>query len=265
MAPAGASVSHPERAIFRMLLPVSQEILLAILLFAGAALYSSVGHAGSSAYQAAMALFGVAPAVMRPVALTLNIIVGSLGTVRYARSGLTDWHMLAPLLLGSIPAAFVAGSLKVPADIYRPLLGCVLLFTAIRLLWPGAFKPSVTSKRPHFGFSVLIGGGIGLLSGLTGTGGGIFLSPLLLFLGWSETRRASGTAAAFILFNSIAGLAGNYAATRHLPPDIWLFGIAVFAGGLIGTTLGISKLAVPVLLKGLALVLLIAAAKLIFS
>lgn len=248
-----------------MMLPVSQEILLAFLLFVGAALYSSVGHAGSSAYQAAMALFGVSPAVMRPVALTLNIIVGSLGTVRYARSGLTDWGMLAPLLAGSIPAAFIAGGLKISPEIYRPLLGGVLFFTAVRLIWPGAFKPNALPKRPQNAIAVAVGAAIGLLSGLTGTGGGIFLSPLLLFFGWSETRRASGTAAAFILFNSIAGLAGNYAVTRNLPPDIWLFGMAVFAGGLIGTTLGISKLAVPILLKALAFVLLIAAAKLIFS
>ncbi|MGL4441377.1 MAG: sulfite exporter TauE/SafE family protein, partial [Bosea sp. (in: a-proteobacteria)] len=121
-----------------MLLPVSQEIALAILMFFGAALYSSVGHAGSSAYQAAMALFGVPPQVMRPTALSLNVVVATLGTIRYSRSGLTDWRMLVPLLLGSVPAAFLAGGVKLPPEIFRPLLGCVLLFTAFRLLWPGA-------------------------------------------------------------------------------------------------------------------------------
>jgi uncharacterized membrane protein YfcA len=248
-----------------MLLPVSQEILLAFLLFLGAALYSSVGHAGSSAYQAVMALFGVPPAVMRPTALTLNIIVATLGTIRYSRSGLTDWRMLAPLLAGSIPAAFVAGGMQVPAEIYRPLLGFVLVFTAVRLLWPGAMRFNALASRPRTGFALFAGAIIGALAGLTGTGGGIFLSPLLIFAGWSETRRASGTAAAFILFNSMAGLAGNFLSTKSLPPDIWLFAGAVLAGGLIGTTLGISKLAVPALLKALALVLLIAAAKLIFG
>ncbi|MGL4727947.1 MAG: sulfite exporter TauE/SafE family protein [Bosea sp. (in: a-proteobacteria)] len=248
-----------------MLLPISQELLLAFLLFCGAALYSSVGHAGSSAYQAAMALFGVPPAVMRPTALTLNIIVSSLGTIRYSRSGLTDWRMLAPLLAGSIPAAFIAGGMKVPAEVYRPLLGAVLIFTAVRLLWPGAMRFNAVASRPRPWLALLAGAGIGALAGLTGTGGGIFLSPLLIFAGWSETRRASGTAAAFILFNSMAGLAGNYLSTRALPPDIWLFGGAVLAGGIIGTTLGISKLAVPALLKALAVVLLIAAAKLIFG
>jgi uncharacterized protein len=248
-----------------MLLSIPQETLLAFLLFLGAVLYSSVGHAGSSAYQAVMALFGVPPAVMRPTALTLNIIVATLGTIRYSRSGLTDWRMLAPLLAGSVPAAFLAGGYQLPPEIFRPLLGFVLLFTAIRLLWPGALKVNVLPMAPPVWLAFLVGAGIGALAGLTGTGGGIFLSPILIFMGWSETRRASGTAAAFILFNSMAGLAGNLVATKSLPPDIWLFGGAVLAGGLIGTTLGISKLAVPVLLKALALVLLIAAGKLIFG
>jgi uncharacterized membrane protein YfcA len=248
-----------------MLLPVSQEIALAVLMFLGAALYSSVGHAGSSAYQAAMALFGLPPQVMRPTALTLNVIVASLGTFRYSRSGLTDWRMLVPLLAGSIPAAFITGGISVPPQIFRPLLGAVLLFTAIRLLWPDALKFNAVATRPRAIFAFLAGGVIGALAGLTGTGGGIFLSPLLIFFGWSETRRASGTAAAFILFNSLAGLAGNLVSTKSLPPDIWLFAGAVLAGGLIGTQLGISKFATPVLLKALAIVLLIAAAKLIFS
>jgi uncharacterized membrane protein YfcA len=248
-----------------MLLPVSQEIALAFLMFLGAALYSSVGHAGSSAYQAAMALFGVPPQVMRPTALSLNIIVSTLGTIRYSRSGLTDWRMLVPLLIGSVPAAFFAGGVKLPPEIFRPLLGFVLLFTAVRLLWPGAFKFNAEPARPRHVLAIMAGAAIGALAGLTGTGGGIFLSPLLLFLGWSETRRASGTAAAFILFNSAAGLAGNYLAVRQLPPDIWLFAGAVLAGGIIGTTLGISKLAVEWLLKALALVLIIAAAKLILG
>lgn len=248
-----------------MLLPFSQEIALAILMFFGAMLYSSVGHAGSSAYQAAMALFGVPPQVMRPTALSLNVIVATLGTIRYSRSGLTDWRMLAPLLTGSVPAAFLAGGVKLPPEIFRPLLGAVLLFTAIRLLWPGAFKFNAVATAPRWWLALVSGAGIGALAGLTGTGGGIFLSPLLLFLGWSETRRASGTAAAFILFNSLAGLAGNYLSVQQLPPDLWIFGLAVFAGGLIGTTLGISKLAAEWLLKALGLVLIIAAAKLILG
>jgi uncharacterized protein len=248
-----------------MLLPVSQEVALAVLMFLGAALYSSVGHAGSSAYQAAMALFGVPPQVMRPTALSLNVIVATLGTIRYSRSGLTDWTMLVPLLIGSVPAAFIAGGIRLPPEIFRPLLGAVLLFTAVRLLWPGAFRFNAHPARPRHIFAVLAGVVIGALAGLTGTGGGIFLSPLLLFLGWSETRRASGTAAAFILFNSLAGLAGNYLAVRQLPPDLWLFAGAVLAGGIIGTTLGISKLATEWLLKALALVLIIAATKLILG
>jgi uncharacterized protein len=248
-----------------MLLPISQEIALAVLMFLGAVLFSSVGHAGSSAYQAAMALFGVPPQVMRPTALTLNVIVATLGTIRYSRSGLTDWSMLVPLLIGSVPAAFIAGGVKLPPEVFRPLLGAVLLFTALRLLWPGAFRFNAHAAAPHWWLALMSGAAIGALAGLTGTGGGIFLSPLLLFLGWSETRRASGTAAAFILFNSLAGLAGNYLAVRQLPPDLWIFALAVLAGGIIGTTLGISQLAAQWLLKALGLVLIVAALKLIFG
>jgi uncharacterized protein len=248
-----------------MLLPVSQEIALAVLMFLGAALYSSVGHAGSSAYQAAMALFGIPPAVMRPTALTLNVVVATLGTIRYSRSGLTDWRTLMALLLGSVPAAFWTGSISVPGAIFRPLLGFVLMFTAVRLLWPGAFRFNANPARPRPALAFVSGALIGALAGATGTGGGIFLSPLMLFMGWSETRRASGTAAAFILFNSAAGLAGNYLSTRNLPPDIWLFAGAVLAGGIIGTTMGISKLAGDWLLKTLAIVLMIAAVKLILG
>src|SRR5215207_4997632 len=111
------------------------ELLLAACMFLGAVLYTSVGHAGASAYLALMALFGLPPAVMRPTALVLNILVASLTSVRYVRAGLFRWRALWPFLIGAAPFAFLGGSLQIPGDVYRPLLGAVLWIAAARLLW----------------------------------------------------------------------------------------------------------------------------------
>lgn len=238
-------------------------LLLSLCLFLGAALYSSVGHAGASAYIAAMALFNTAPAVMRPTALVLNILVASYASWRYIRAGFFDWRSLWPVLVGAIPMAFLGGWIQLPGAYYRPLVGMVLLFAAARLI----FAPAAPEARPSRPMPVALGipAGIliGFLAGLTGTGGGIFLSPLLLFAGWATPRAASGIAAAFILCNSIAGLAGNFAAVRALPPDLPYLASAALAGAVVGTTLGISRFANATILKALGLVLLIAGLKMI--
>jgi uncharacterized protein len=243
--------------------PALPDALLAVCMFLGAALYTSVGHAGASAYLALMALFGVPPAEMRPTALVLNILVASFASARYLRAGLFRWRVLWPALLGALPMAFLGGAIQLPGAVYRPLVGVVLLVAATRLLRSPEPLGERPVRDPPVPWGVLSGAGIGLLSGLTGTGGGIFLSPLLLFLGWCETRRASGVVAVFILGNSVAGLAGNLAAVRSLPTDLPLFAGAVMLGALIGTTLGTGRLAVPGLLKALGLVLVIAGVKLI--
>ena len=245
-----------------MTLPAS-DALLALCMFFGAALYTSVGHAGASAYLALMALFGMPPAEMRPTALVLNVLVASFASVRYLRAGLFRWRVLWPALLGALPMAFLGGAIQLPGAVYRPLVGTVLLVAAVRLLWSPEPLGSRAVRDPPVPLAVLSGAGIGLLSGLTGTGGGIFLSPLLLFLGWCEPRRASGVAAVFILCNSLAGLAGNLAMVRSLPADLPMFAGAVMLGALIGTTLGTSRLAVPGVLKALGLVLMIAGVKLV--
>jgi uncharacterized membrane protein YfcA len=242
--------------------PATIELWLAACLFLGAVLYTSVGHAGASAYIALMALFGIAPAVMRPTALALNILVASFTSWRFMRVGMFRWRVLWPFLLGAIPMAFIGGAIQLPGAYYRPIVGVVLLLGAVRLLWPKELARSREPRDPPIWAGVLGGAGIGLLSGLTGTGGGIFLSPLLLFLGWSTTKTASGVAAVFILCNSIAGLLGNIAIVKALPPDLPLYAVAVLLGAVIGTTLGI-RFATPVILKALGLVLVIAGLKLI--
>jgi uncharacterized membrane protein YfcA len=241
---------------------LSYELLLAVCMFLGAVLYTSVGHAGASAYIALMALFGLAPTVMRPTALALNVLVASFTSFRYWRAGLFRWRTLWPFLLGAAPFAFIGGAIQLPGAYYRPIVGIVLLIGGVRLLLPQELKTNTEPRDPPIWIGALCGAGIGLLAGLTGTGGGIFLSPLLLFLGWSATRAASGVAAVFILCNSIAGLAGNLAILRALPPDLPLYAIAVFLGAIVGTTFGI-RFAAPMILKALGLVLIVAGLKLI--
>jgi hypothetical protein len=227
-----------------------------------AALYTSVGHGGASAYLALMALFGVPAAVMRPTALALNVVVASLASWRFARAGLFRWRTLWPFLVGAAPMAFLGGAIILPGQLYRPLVGTVLLLAAARLLWPKELRASREWRDPPVLLGILAGAGIGLLSGLTGTGGGIFLSPLLLFLAWSKPKPASGVAAVFILANSTAGLLGNLASVRELPADLPLFLVAVVLGALIGTTLGI-RLPQGAVLRALGVVLVIAGIKLL--
>jgi uncharacterized membrane protein YfcA len=243
-------------------MPDLLHLALAACMFLGAALYTSVGHAGASAYIALMALFGIAPAAMRPTALALNILVASFTSFRYIRAGLFRWRTLWPFLAGAVPFAFFGGAIQLPGAHYRPLVGAVLLLGGGWLLWLRELKSNRETRDPPIWAGVLWGVAIGFLSGLTGTGGGIFLSPILLFLGWSDTRTASGVAAVFILCNSVAGLLGNVAIAKGLPPDLWLYGIAVALGAIVGTTFGITWRP-AMILKALGVVLIIAGLKLI--
>lgn len=241
----------------------STQVLLAICLFCGATLYTSVGHAGASAYIATMALFGIPAATMRPTALVLNILVASFGSIRFIRAGLFRLRGCWPFAVGAVPFAFLGGYLQLPGHWHKTIIGIVLLIAAARLLWPKPLAVLNEWKDPPIALAILIGAGIGLLSGLTGTGGGIFLTPLLLFMAWSETKTASGISVVFILCNSIAGLLGNYASLKSLPAELPLYLVAVMIGAVLGTQIGIYSFAKEHLLKALGVVLLIAGAKLI--
>jgi len=245
----------------------AEDFLLGLLIFAASILYSSVGHAGASGYLAAMALFGLAPEAMRPTALGLNIIVASIAVYRYSRAGQNDLKLLLPFVAASIPAAFIGGSIDIPPAYYRPLVGIVLIFSAAQMARTAQQAAAVdaTAHRPPLPASIAAGGALGLLAGLTGTGGGIFLSPLLLFMRWAPTRHASGIAATFILLNSVSGLAGTSFSTAVLPAALPIWGVAVLAGGLIGTQLGTRLLPVPGIRYALAAVLVVAGAKMIFT
>ena len=240
-------------------------IAIAALMGLAAALYSSVGHGGASAYLAIMALFAVATETMRPTALALNLVVSALATWRYARAGQINLKLLAAFVVPAVPMAFLGGGIQVPPEVYRPLVGVLLWAAAIRLFWQPKRLAERAPRPPSPALALALGGGLGLLAGLTGTGGGIFLSPLIILFGWEDARRTSGIAAGFIFLNSLAGLAGNFASVRALPAELpWLVA-AVAAGALIGTWLGSTRLPKPRLLQGLGLVLAIAGAKLVFA
>lgn len=243
---------------------MDNPLLLAGLFLVAAVLYGSVGHAGASAYLATMALAGLAPGVMKPTALVLNIGVASIVTLRFARAGYVQPRALLPFLVGSIPAAFIGGALTLPASLYRPLVGGVLLVAAARFGWTASRAGADFPPRAPWPAAIGSGAGIGLLAGLTGTGGGIFLTPLLLAAGWAGTRFAAGTSAAFILANSISGLAGNLRSVGALPPSIPLWLAAVAAGGIIGSELGSRRMPAAWIRRALAAVLLVAGLKLIF-
>jgi len=242
----------------------TDAFILAALFFAAALLYSSVGHAGASAYLAAMALVGVSASTMRPTALVLNLFVATIVIVRFARAGHLPWRSLVPLAAGSIPLAFIGGSIDLPGEVYRPLVAAVLLAGAWRLATATA-EPD-DAQRPGVPPlpGVVAGAVIGLLAGLTGTGGGIFLTPLLVLAAWTGTRDAAGLSGAFILVNSIAGLAGLVTDGVSLPPAIPLWVASVVAGGLIGSRLGAARFSILSLRRALAFVLVLAAAKLVF-
>ncbi len=238
---------------------------LAVLFAIAAALYSSVGHGGASGYIAAMALFSVAPETMKPTALALNLLVAGFGTWRYARRGLSNWKLLLAFAATATPAAFIGGGVHLPAIYYKPLVGILLWLAAARLLWRPEALADRTVQPPRLAITLPAGAVLGVLAGLTGTGGGIFLSPLIILMAWEEPRRTSGVVAAFIFLNSAAGLAGNIASVGHLPRELPFFLAAVAAGALIGTWLGVERLPRAWLLRSLGLVLTIAGAKLLFT
>ncbi len=248
------------------LVAMPETLLLPLAIFAMALLYSSVGHGGASGYLAAMALLSVAPQQMRPAALCLNILVAGIAAVRFGQAGAFTWHKFWPFAVGSIPLAFLGGMLALPNPLYKQLVGVVLLFAAYRMFrFTSDERNSATERVIPLYVAVLWGAGIGLLSGLTGVGGGIFLSPLLLLMRWANVRETAGISAAFIFVNSIAGLMGNVGSVRLLPVAFAAWAVAAVVGGAIGSEFGRRRLANVTLQRLLAVVLIIAALKMIYE
>lgn len=238
--------------------------ILACLIFASACLYSTVGHAGASAYLAVMALYGLSPQIMKPTALVLNILVATIASAKFYQAGHFSWRLFWPFALGSIPFAFLGGKIQIDATLYKRIVGAVLLFSACRLFFFKESNSAASVKPPDKVIAVFCGVGIGFLSGIVGVGGGIFLSPLVLLLGWAGARTTAAVSAMFILVNSIAGISGHLAAVRSVPAATWIWAGAAIVGGFAGSHVGSRLLERTVILRVLGVVLVIAGVKLIF-
>lgn len=228
-----------------------------------AVLYAAVGHGGASGYLAVMALAGYGPAVMKPTALGLNLIVSLIGTVAFLRAGHFAWRLFWPFAVVAAPFAWLGGGWNLGAAAFHWLVAGALAFAAARLFLP-APKPAELHPPPVWAV-VIAGAVIGFVSGLIGVGGGIFLTPLILFCRWADTKTAAAVSAPFIFINSAAGLLGHASSLHHLPGSWPWLATAVAAGGLLGSRWG-SGLARPAQLRPvLALVLLVASVKLVLT
>lgn len=237
------------------------QIIIVLAIFFVALLYSSVGHAGASGYLAVLALLSVSTELTRPTALILNIFVASIAAFQFYRAGFFDWKVFCSFAVTSVPFAFLGGLIILPNNLHKQILGVVLITASIRL----AFNIS-NEKRifmPKLWIALILGAVIGLFSGLTGVGGGIFLTPVLLLTNWTETKKSAGISAMFILVNSISGLWGSYFQLNLLPATVWYWIAAAIIGGFLGATVGSRYFDTIMLRRVLSIVLVFAGLKLI--
>lgn len=239
-------------------------VLFYILLVIVAFLYASVGHGGASGYLALMALFSMAPEVMKPTALMLNLFVSLTAFLQFYRGKHFVWKVFLPLALASIPMAFVGGLITIDATIYKKILGGLLVISVLRLLVPTKHKTDEL-KPAHFSGALIMGAVIGLLSGMIGIGGGIILSPLLILFRWTDQKQTAAIGALFIFVNSAAGLLGQLTNGIRFSTDMFLYVIIALIGGVAGAYFGSMKFKQVVMKKVLAVVLMVAAYKLLFT
>jgi uncharacterized membrane protein YfcA len=237
--------------------------MFALLFGAVSLLYAAVGQAGGTAFLALMALASFPTNEMRPTALLLNIVAATYSTWLFNRASLVDWVKLRPLLLASLPTAFVGGFIVLDERFYKNVTGLVLLLAATILVLRRARDGEPDRPTPFWG-AVSIGAAVGFVSGLTGVGGGVFLAPLLIVLQWASPKQTAALSAPFILANSVVGLAGAIYAGQTLAADTWLFTLAVFGGAMIGTIVGLRWVSQTMTRYVLAVILGAAGVQLIF-
>jgi len=239
-------------------------VLFYILLFLVAFLYASVGHGGASGYLALMALFGTAPEVMKPTALLLNLFVSLTSFIQFYRGRHFNWKLFLPFAVASVPMAYVGGLITIDATVYKKILGLLLIIPIVRFLFFSNIKVEEIRKS-NILLSLVLGAAIGFLSGLIGIGGGIILSPILLLLKWADMKQTAAISALFIFVNSLSGLAGQLSKGISFNPDMYTYVAIAFIGGLCGAYLGSIKFNQNILKYMLAVVLILAAYKLLFT
>ena len=239
-------------------------ILFYILLFLVAFLYSSVGHGGASGYLALMAIFSFTPDVMKPTALLLNLFVSLTSFIQFYRGKHFNWKIFLPFAITSVPMAYVGGLITVDDNIYKKILGIILIIPIIRFLVFANIQVEEI-KKANLVLSLLIGAAIGFLSGLIGIGGGIILSPVLLLLKWTDMKQTAAISALFIFVNSLSGLAGQLQKGINFSADMYAYVAIAFAGGICGAYFGSLKFKSNILKYMLAVVLIVAAYKLLFT
>ncbi len=244
-----------------------EHVLTTIALGIVAALYAAVGQAGATGYLAVMGVAGLDSAIMKPTALALNILVAAIGTWQYARAGRFSWETFYPFAVLGFPFSFIGGAIDLPGGVYYPIVGAILLFAAFQTARSVIVKRQVevSDLSPPFKPALLTGAGIGFVSGMTGTGGGIFLAPILIMTGWVGMRRAAAVTAAYNLLNSAAALAGSYASLKTLPSTLPVWMLITGIGAIFGSAIGSRYVPERGLRSILAVLLLGSGAKLLFS
>ena len=245
-------------------LSTSTTILITVAVFAAALSFAIAGHSGASAYLAIFGLLGMTPDVIKPSVLALNVVVASITTYKFSRAGHFSWRLIWPFILTSIPFSFLGGLISLPTPIYRILVGVVLVYAALRMLFDVPSKNEIPGDYPAIWLSLLLGVGIGFTAGLIGMGGGILLSPILLLTNWAGPQLTAGTIAVFVLVNSISGLIGRWSASMYLPPQLPIWGAVALVGGWIGAEIGSRRLSATTIRRMLGLILLISGSRMFF-
>lgn len=247
-----------------MALSTTTTVLISVAVFAAALSFAIAGHTGASAYLAIFGLVGMAPTETKPSVLALNVVVGIVAVYKFARAGHFSWRLIWPFILTSIPFSFLGGLITLPTPVYRILVGIVLVYASLRMLFGVANKNGTQPEFPPIWLSLLLGAGIGFLGGLIGIGGGILLSPILLLAHWAGPQLTAGTIAVFVLVNSIAGLLGYWSASPALPPQLPIWGAVALVGGWIGAEIGSRRLSATTIRRMLGLILLLAGLRMFF-
>lgn len=245
-------------------LSTTTTVLISVAVFLVALLFAIAGHTGASAYLAIFGLLGMAPAVIKPTVLALNVVVGCVAVYKFARAGHFSWRLIWPFILTSIPFSFLGGLITLPTSIYRLIVGVVLVYAAFRMLFDVPNKNGTRPDSPSLWLSLLLGAGIGFTGGLIGIGGGVLLSPILLLTKWAGPQLTAGTISVFVLVNSISGLLGHWSASPDLPSQLPIWGAVALIGGWIGAEIGSRRLSATTIRRMLGLILLLAGLRMFF-